>query len=167
MPDLLSHALIAYVLCTLLALRYPWLTPRYVTVGMAGAFIPDLAKAELAISHAVVGNLLGSPFDWSGLHTLGGAVVAVSVGVTLVASEYRRRVAALLAVGAASHLTADAMLLKASGHSYPVLWPLTGYHPLTPGIYHSADVWPSIVTGVLALGTWLFVRRLGHEATGN
>ena len=167
MPDLLSHALIAYTLCTLLALRYPWISPRYVTVGMAGAFVPDLAKAELAVSHAVVGNLLGSPFDWLGLHTLGGAIVAGGVGVTLVASEYRRRVAALLAVGAGSHLAADALLLTASGHSYPVLWPLTGYHPPTPGIYHSTDVWPSLLTGVLAFGTWLFVRWRGHEATGD
>jgi len=165
MPDLLSHALIAYVLCTLLALRYPWLGPQYVTVGMAGAFVPDLAKAELAISHAAVGNLLGLPFDWSGLHTLGGATVAIGVGVTLAARGHRRRVAALLGVGAGSHLAADALLLKASGHSYPVLWPLTGYHPPTPGIYHSTDVWPSLLTGVLAFGTWLFVRRLNREAT--
>lgn len=133
MPDLLSHAFIAYTVCTLLALRYPWLTPEYVTVGMAGAFIPDLAKAELLIDNTIVGNLLGLPFDWSGLHTLGGAIVAVLVGVTLAKHEYRRRVAALLSIGAASHLVADALLRKASGHSYPILWPFTGVHPRLRG----------------------------------
>jgi hypothetical protein len=65
---------------------------------------------------------LGVPFDRSGLHTLGGATVAIGVGVTHAASESRRRVAALLGVGAGSHLAVDALLLKASGHSYPVLW---------------------------------------------
>ena len=119
MPDLLSHAFIAYTLCTLLGLEYDWLTPQYVTVGMAGAFIPDLAKIDLVLDGAVVGTLLGVPFDWLGIHTLGGATVVVLVGVTLAASEERRRVGALLALGAASHLTADALLAKAAGVSYP------------------------------------------------
>ena len=165
MPDLLSHAFIAYTAGTLLALRYPWLTPPYVTVGMAGAFIPDIAKVDLVVDHALVGDLLGIPFDWLGIHTLGGAAVAALVGVTLAASEYRRRVAALLALGAASHLAADAFLIKASGHSYPVLWPLTGYHPPTPGLYLSTDVWPSVVTGALALAAWLLVRHSDRGAT--
>lgn len=164
MPDLLSHAFIAYALCTLLALRYRWLTPPYVTVGMAGAFVPDIAKVDLVVDHALVGNLLGVPFDWLGVHTLGGAAVAVLVGVTLAASEYRRRVAALLALGAGSHLAADALLLKASGRSYPVLWPLTGYHPPTPGLYLSTDLWPSVATGALALVAWLLVRYLDYGA---
>lgn len=159
MPDLLSHAFVAYTLCTLLAVRYRWLTPRYVTVGMAGAFVPDIAKIDLAVGGAVVGNALGVPFSWFGIHTLGGAAVAALVGVVLAASGERRRVAALLALGAASHLAADALLLKASGHSYPVLWPLTVYHPPTPGLYHSTDLWPSVATGAAALAAWLVVRR--------
>lgn len=159
MPDLLSHALIAYSLCTLLAVRYRWVSPRYVTVGMAGAFIPDIAKIDLLVDNALVGNALGVPFGWFGIHTLGGSIVGVCIGVVLVASSERRRVAALLSLGAASHLTADALLVKASGYSYPVLWPLTGYYPPTPGLYLSTDIWPSVVTGVLALGVWLLVRR--------
>lgn len=159
MPDLLSHALIAYSLCTLLAVRYRWVSPRYVTVGMAGAFIPDIAKIDLLVDNAMVGNALGVPFGWFGIHTLGGSIVGVCIGVVLVASSERRRVAALLSLGAASHLTADALLVKASGYSYPVLWPLTGYYPPTPGLYLSTDIWPSVVTGVLALGVWLLVRR--------
>ncbi len=159
MPDLLSHAFIAYTACTLLALRYDWLDPRYVTVGMAGAFVPDVAKVDLVLDGAAVGDALGVPFDWFGLHTLGGATLAVLVGVVLAASDHRRRVGALLALGAASHLTADAFLLKAAGVSYPVLWPLTAYHPPTPGLYLSTDRWPAVVTGALALGAWLVVRR--------
>jgi hypothetical protein len=164
MPDLLSHAFIAYTLCTLLAVRYPWITPQYVTVGMAGAFVPDMAKVDLVLGNTIVGNAFGLPFDWFGLHTLGGATVAVLVGVTLVANEHRRGVAALLAVGAGSHLVTDALLLKASGHSYPLLWPLTAYRPPTPGLYLSTDVWPSIVTGGIALGAWLLVRHSGVDS---
>lgn len=167
MPDLLSHALIAYTLCTLLAARYRWLTPRYVTVGMAGAFVPDIAKVDLVLPGAVVRNALGVPFSWFGVHTLGGAAVAALVGVVLAAGEQRRRVAALLALGAGSHLAADALLLKASGHSYPVLWPLTVYHPPTPGLYHSTDVWPAFATGAAALAAWLLVRRSTVLAGGS
>jgi len=158
-PDLLSHAFIAYTLCTLLAARYRWLTPQYVTVGMAGAFVPDIAKVDLVLPGAVVGKALGVPVSWFGVHTLGGAAVAALVGVVLAASGERRRVAALLALGAGSHLAADALLVKASGHSYPVLWPLTVYHPPTPGLYLSTDVWPAFATGTAALAAWLLVRR--------
>ncbi|WP_254535976.1 metal-dependent hydrolase [Halomarina litorea] len=161
MPDLLSHALIAYSLCTLLALRYDWLAPRYVTVGMAGAFVPDLAKADLLVEGATVGSALGVPFDWFGLHTLGGAAVAVLVGVVLVASEERARVGSLLSLGAASHLVADAFLAKAASVSYPVFWPITQYHPPTPGLYLSTDYWPAVATGVVALCVWALVRRPG------
>lgn len=163
MPDLLAHALIAYTLATLLALRYDWLSPTYVTVAMAGAFVPDLAKAHLLVPGTTVGSLLGLPFDWFALHTAGGAVLSVLVGVTVVAQDERRRVAALLALGAASHLVADALLLKASGRSYAVLWPLTQYHPPTPGLYLSTEPGPAVAAAAAALLSWYVVRRRESE----
>lgn len=159
MPDLLSHAFIAYTLCTLLALRYAWLTPQYVTIGMAGAFIPDIAKIDLLLDSNTIAAVLDAPFDWFAIHTLGGALAAVLVGTVIAAHSERRRVFALLALGAGSHLAADALLLKASGLSSPLLWPLTPTLIPTPGLYRSTDVWPSIATGVAALVTWYLVRR--------
>lgn len=159
MPDLLSHTFIAYTLCTLLALHYDWLTPQYVTIGMAGAFIPDLAKLDLIVDSSIVAALLDTPFKWFGIHTLGGALVAILIGVVLVPKGERRRVFALLSLGAVSHLLADAMLLKASGLSNPLLWPLTSSPLPTPGLYHSTDLWPSLLTGIIALLTWYVVRH--------
>jgi hypothetical protein len=159
MPDLLSHAFVAFTIVTLLRLRYDWLTSQYVTVGMAGAFIPDIAKLDLVVDSTVVAAALDVPFSWFGIHTLGGSLVAVLVGVVAVASGERKRVLGLLSLGAASHLLADALLLKASGRSYPLLYPLTQYYPPTPGLYLSTDPWPSVVTGVVALAAWLLVRR--------
>jgi hypothetical protein len=165
MPDLLSHTFIAFTIVTLLRVRYDWLTPQYVTVGMAGAFIPDIAKIDLVLDSTVVAAMLDTPFSWFGIHTLGGALVAVLVGVVAVSSDERTRVLGLLSVGAASHLLADALLLKASGRSYAVLYPLTQYHPPTPGLYLSTDPWPSLLTGGVALGVWLAVRRtVDHPA---
>lgn len=159
MPDLLAHAFIAYAVCTTLAWRYDWISPAYVTVGMAGAFIPDMTKMVLVIPNAAVEQALGLPFDWSGVHTLGGAIVGVAIGVVLVSDRERRRVAALLALGAATHLVADALLLKPTGHSYAVLWPLTRWHPPTPGLYLSTQPWPMVVMAAVAAGTWYLVRR--------
>ncbi|MFU1781794.1 metal-dependent hydrolase [Haloarcula japonica] len=159
MPDLLSHAFIAFTVCTLLSLRYDWLTGEYVTVGMAGAFIPDMAKIKILVDAAAVEAALGIPFDWLGVHTLGGAFVAVLVGTVIVNRADRRRVFGLLSLGAASHLFADALLLKASGRSYEVLWPLTQYHPPTPGLYLSTDIWLTGVTGTVAVAAWLFAAR--------
>lgn len=159
MPDLLSHAFIAYTLSTLLALRYEWLTPQYVTIGMVGAFIPDITKIDLIIGSNTVAAAIDYPFDWFALHTIGGAFVAILIGVLVVSHDERRRVFALLALGAGSHLLADALLLKASGLSSPLLWPLIQTPIPTPGLYRSTDIWPSIATGLIALATWFVVRN--------
>lgn len=161
MPDLLSHAFIAYTICTLLSLRYDWVTSEYITIGMAGAFIPDMAKMKLLIDAATVEAALDLPFDWLGIHTLGGAFVSILVGAAVVNRADRRRVVGLLSLGAASHLFTDALLLKASGRSYAVLWPLTRYHPPTPGLYLSTDIWLTGVTGTAALGAYLFAHYRG------
>lgn len=158
MPDLLGHALIAYAVCTLLSWRYDWLTREYVTVGMAGAFVPDVTKAALVVPDAAIEGLFGIPFSWTGIHTAGGALVGVLIGAVVVAPRERLRVAGLLAVGAATHLAADALLLKPTGHSYPVFWPLARYYPPTPGLYLSTDPWPTIAAGVVALGAWAGTR---------
>jgi hypothetical protein len=163
MPDLLAHALIAYTLAMLLSWRYDWLAPAYVTVAMAGAFIPDLTKIRLLLPSVAVESLLGIPFDWGGLHTLGGSLVALAIGVVLVASADRRRVAGLLGLGATSHLLADALLLSPSGRSYPVLWPLTYLHPPTPGLYLSTDPEPMLVAAVAAGVVFLLSRRRTGE----
>lgn len=161
MPDLLAHAFIAYIAGTALSWRFEWLTARYVTVVMAGAFIPDLAKVSLLLPGDVVAALLGVPFDWFAVHTAGGSLLCVLIGVVLVPPAERGRVSGLLSLGAGSHLVADAFLIKAYGHSYPLLWPLTTYAPPTPGFYLSTDGWPAVVAGAVAFGLWALTRWRG------
>lgn len=158
MPDLLAHALLAYALCRVLSWRYDWLTSPYITVGMAGAFIPDLAKAELLIKSSLVERLLGVPFSWFGLHTSGGALVSILIGGLLVDARDRGRIVSLLAIGAASHLVADALLRTVTGRSYPIFWPLTRYAPPTPGLYVSTRPEPTIGAFIVALSVFLLTR---------
>ncbi|WP_042665026.1 metal-dependent hydrolase [Haloferax sp. ATB1] len=158
MPDLLAHALLAYTIATLASWRYEWISRPYVTVVMAGAFIPDMTKIMLLIPSAQVEQLLGTPFDWTGLHTAGAALCSVLIGVLLVSESERLRVFTLLSVGAASHLIADAFLLKPTGLSYPLLWPLTRIHPPTPGLYLSTDFEPALILGMVALIAYSVTR---------
>ncbi|KAB1198200.1 MULTISPECIES: metal-dependent hydrolase [Haloferax] len=162
MPDLLSHALLAYSLAMVASWRYEWITQPYVTVAMAGAFIPDMAKAELVLSSARIEQLLGVPFDWFGLHTTGAVICSVLIGVLLVHAKERKQVFFLLSLGASSHLIADAFLLKPTGVSYPLLWPLTRIYPPTPGLYLSTDVGPAIVLGTIALLVYGVTRYQGE-----
>lgn len=159
MPDLLTHALVGYSLGTLLSLRYEWLTPQYVTVCMMGAFIPDMTKIQLVIPSEVVAATLSLPFEWSGIHTLGGAAISIAIGVILTDAAYRRRVAALLAIGAGSHLVLDALLFKPSGFMAPLWWPLTAQRFAIDGLYLSSDRWPAAVAAVIAAGCWAIARK--------
>jgi len=129
---------------------------------MAGAFIPDLTKIKLLVPSGTVEHLLGIPFSWGMLHTGGGALVAILIGVIVVAPRERRRTFILLSVGAASHLLADGLLLNPSGRSYAIFWPLTRYHPPTPGLYLSTQPEPTIVAGVLAGIVWLVSHNRTH-----
>lgn len=160
MPDLLTHALVMYSVVTVASWRSERLTPSFVTVAMMGAMIPDLTKIRLVLPSYRVESVLGVPFDWFALHTAGGSAIAVLIGTVLVPREHRTRVLSLLALGAASHLLLDALLVNPSGHSYAILWPLTQYHPPMPGFYLSTDRWPAIVTATIAGAVWARTRRL-------
>ncbi len=156
MPDLLTHVLAAYVLATLLSFRYEWITPQYVTAAMVGAAVPDLAKISLAVSSYQVQAVLGVPFDWFAIHTLGGSLVAVAICALLAGEKHRRKVFLLLALGAASHHLLDALLITPTGYSYAIFWPLSTYHPPSPGLFLSTDRWPAAVSGLTAVTVWYF-----------
>lgn len=167
MPDLLAHAFLAYSLLRALSWRYEWITPPLVTAGMAGAFIPDIVKVKLVLPSATVEAFLGVPFAWDPIHQFGGTLICVLIGGALVTHRVRRSVLLVLALGAASHLMADALLLKVSGRSYAILWPLTQWRPPTPGLYLSTQPEPTIVTAALAVAVWGLSRRLDRSTSGD
>lgn len=163
MADLLTHVLVAYVLATLLSWRYRWLAPAYVTVAMLGAIQPDVSRADLVVPAVTVEAALAVPFDWWALHTLGGSVVVAAAVGLLVPSEYRRRVISLFLLGALSHHALDALLITPSGRSYAMFWPLTHYHPPTPGLYLSSDRWPAAVAVAVAAAVYAIDRRRASD----
>lgn len=158
-PDLLAHALVAFTVSLVVSWRVNWITQPYVTVCMAGAFIPDLAKIDLVLENMLIEQILGIPFDWFALHTGGGAMLSVLIGGLIVVPRERLRVLAMLSLGAVSHLLADALLITPSGRSYPILWPLTRFTPPTPGLYLSTQPEPMVIAAGIAIGVWILTLR--------
>lgn len=165
MADVLTHVLVGYIIGTSLAIRYEWMGPRHVTLVMIGALSPDFVKISLVIPSAAVADVLGVPFSWSPLHTVGGSVVVILLGSLLLAPRFRKRAILLLAIGAASHHVLDVALLTSTGYSYAVFWPLTEYRPPSGGLYRSSDRWPALVAGLVATVVWLVRRRLNSSPT--
>lgn len=165
MADLLTHVLAAYVLATICSWCIEGVTPAVRTVAMIGAVVPDLNRMDLVVPPATIESVLGVPFSWSAFHTLGGVAFAVVVGAALVAPRYRRRVAALLALGAGAHLVLDSFLFTSSGYSESFLWPLTDHRFATDGFYKSYDRWPLVVAAVVTGIVRLVDRRRSQSPT--
>lgn len=165
MADLLTHVLTGYALATLLSIRYEWIAPRYATVAMAGAIVPDFSRLDLLLDADRIEATLGIPYDWWALHTLGGSLAVCAIAALLVAPAERRRVFALLVLGALSHHALDLLLLNPSSYSYAVAWPLTAYHPPSPDLYLSSDRWPLAVAAAIAAVVRIAKGRTRNTST--
>lgn len=177
MPDLLTHALVGYALATLLARRVDWLAPPYITLAMLGAALPDLNRIDVLLpAHRLEEHLASAsaslqrgplaailpdrvPVNWDAFHTLPASVLVASVGALLVPKRHRRRVLALLVLGALSHHALDLLLVDPNGRSFPLLWPLTRYEPPTPGLFSSRDAWLVPVVAFVAGAAWVLRER--------
>lgn len=160
MPDLLAHALFAYAAATVARRHVDWLGPPFVTLTMVGAMVPDLSKAYLVVDDDPIEAVIGGPIEWLALHTGGGIVLSVVIGVALVATHHRRRAAFTLGGGALSHVVLDLFLRTASGTApYAIFWPVTAYRPPTPGVYLSTQSWPTVVAATLAAAAWVLDGR--------
>lgn len=151
MPDLLTHVLFAYALMTVAGHVWDWINGPFVAVGMAGALIPDVSKAYLVIDERWIEAWLGVPFEWYGLHTLGGVVVLSLAATLWFAESVRRHVFLALALGGGTHLLLDSFIKEPTGHSYAALWPITYHRIPSLGLYISTDLWPLFIAGLLAV----------------
>lgn len=67
-------------------------------------------------------RVLGIPFSWSPIHRLAGTAVCLLIGAVLIDEARHQNTLVVLSVGAASYLLADALLTKATGRSFAILW---------------------------------------------
>ncbi|EMA00819.1 hypothetical protein SAMN05443574_101240 [Haloarcula vallismortis] len=158
MADLLTHLLVPYILLTIASGGVGWLDQRWIVVGMGGAAIPDLVKVEIVVHEETVEALLGIPFTYKPLSTLGG--VLLLSGIIAVAFERRhwRRVFGLVTFGGLTSLLLDGMRVYADGRASAWLYPFTSWRPPTPSLYVSSD--PTVlVVALFAAGTVAVIDR--------
>jgi hypothetical protein len=165
MADLLTHVLTAYALAALPSLLDDRLTSATTTVAMVGAVLPDLNRIGLLVPSDAVEAALGVPFGWDALSTVGGVAVVATLVTLLVPPRLRRRTAAMLVLGAGSHLCLDYLLLFPSGYTHPYLWPVTAAGLPGPNLYLSTARWPAAVAVVVAGAVRVAVWRRRGAAT--
>jgi len=158
MADLLTHLLVPYVLLTVASWRVDWLDQRWVVVGMGGAAIPDLIKLRIVVDENTVETLLGIPFTYAPLSTLGG--VLLLAGIITVTFQRRNwgRVFGLVTFGGLTALLLDGLRVYADGRASAWLYPFANWRPPTPSLYVSSD--PTVlVVALLAAGVVAVLDR--------
>ncbi|WP_367175836.1 hypothetical protein [Haloarcula rubripromontorii] len=158
MADLLTHLLAPYILLTVASWRVDWLDQRWVVVGMGGAAIPDTIKVGLVVNEETVEALLGVPFTYRPLSTLGGVLLLSGIIAVTFERRHWRRVFGLVTFGGLTSLLLDGMRVYADGRASAWLYPFTNWRPPTPSLYVSSD--PTVlVVALLVAGTVALLDR--------
>lgn len=166
MAELLSHVLHAFVLFTVLSWWVGWLTRRWVAVGMVGAILPDLNRIDMLVDGDTIEAVIGIPWGWGGLHTVGGVLLLAAIGAVLFSDRHEQlRAFGLLTGGAVLHLVVDSLKLWADGFAGAYWYPLTWYRPPTPGLYVSADRWVTVASVALAVVVFAADRWYRNRAS--
>jgi hypothetical protein len=163
MADLLTHVLVAYAILTVASWRIAWLDDRWVAVAVVGSVLPDLNRIDLLLPDETVTAVTGVPFDWGGIHTLGGVLLMAGLGALLFDRECGYvRPFALLCAGALSHVVVDIPQRYADGETLTNLYffPFSSWRVTTPGWYVTADRWVVVVAFGIALAVFIVDRRL-------
>jgi len=168
MAEWLTHIVLAYALFTAAGWYIEWLDRQWVAVGMVGSILPDLSRLDLVIDADRITAVFGVPFEWGGLHTLGGAVVLSALGAVLFSTRRQQyRAFLLLFAGALSHLVVDLPQAYADGLMITnlYLFPLPAWRFPTPGWYVSADRWVVVVSLAVALPVFVVDYYRRKQAT--
>jgi len=138
MADLLTHVLVPYLLLTPASWRFADLDRRWIPVAMGGAAIPDLSKLSLLIDARTVESVIGYPFTYQAISSLGG-VLLIAAAIALVFAESRRAAYGWLVFGGVTALVLDGLRAFADGYANPWLYPLVYDRLPTPSLYVTAD----------------------------
>ena len=149
MADLLTHVLAVYVLLTVVGWGTDRVSGRWIPVAMGGAAIPDLVKVGIVVAPGRVEQLVGTPFRYGPLSTLGGVVLVAGVITLAFERRHWRRAYAFLFVGGVSSLVLDGLRVFADGTANPWLYPFTWWRPPTPSLYVTSD--PRILVATLVV----------------
>lgn len=166
MADLLTGIFVTWGILTAVSWRVDRLRPPWIVVAMGGVAIPDLVKIRLLVDGTTVETLLGMPFSWGGIETIGG--VALLAGAITMAFDRRwwPRVYTLLVAGGAVGLLLDGLRMFADGRSGTWLFPvLPTYRPPTPGLFVTSNLAVPVVATAAAGLVFVADRYLVDRST--
>ena len=151
MPDWLAHVLFAYVLCSVLGMKFKTFTKANTALVMAGALIPDLVKIELGF------DLFGIAVEdiIAPLHTpIGSLLSAALIALLFIEAVV---VFSLFVLGFTTHFALDLLLGHVSGGMlllFPVSW---AEYQL--GLIHSDNYVVALLMLALAVLVYIFQNR--------
>jgi len=160
MADLLTHVLAAYVLLTVASWRIDAIGSEWTPVGMGGAAIPDLIKVGIVVDNGAIEGVIGVPFSYAPVSTLGGVLLIAGAITLAFERRYWRRAYAFLFVGGLASLVLDGLRAFADGNSNPWLYPFAWWQPPTPSLYVTSDPRVAVVGIVVAAVVFAVDRRL-------
>jgi hypothetical protein len=127
----MAHIAFAFILCALLALRWPVFSGRNTVLVMIGAVLPDIFKLYLPL------QLLGiyAHDSFALFHIPVGTLLVCGLGALLLEEGTRVRVFLLFAFGMITHYALDLLLIHVSGGLallYPLSWGTWQLHFVRP-----------------------------------
>jgi len=154
MADLLTHVLVPFVLLTPLSWRLSWLSDQWIVLAMAGAAIPDLVKIRIVLDSRVIESLLGVPFSYAPISTLGGVLV-VAAAIAVCFGDHARRAYGYIVFGGLTSLVLDGLRVFADGQANFWLYPFVWWRPPTPSLYVTSD--PRVTAVAIAAAATVFL----------
>lgn len=150
MADLLTHVLVPFIVLVPVSWRVEWLDRGWISVAMGGAAIPDLEKLSVVLDPRAVESLLGYPFTYEAISSLGG-VLLIGAVIALAFADARRRAYAFLVFGGLTALVIDGMRAFADGTANPWLYPFSYARIPTPSLYVTSDWYVPMLSVALAV----------------
>lgn len=161
--DWMAHVALVFILCSLLALKWPVFGGRNTVLVMIGAVLPDIVKVYVPLQ--LIGVFAQDPVAL--FHIPVGTALVCGLCAMLFEGGTRVRVFLLFAFGMVTHYALDVLLTK-------VAWGLVLLYPLSWQTWQLGLVRPDNWLGTtilvaVAVLVWLVLkawssRRAGHAA---
>jgi hypothetical protein len=157
----MAHIAFAFILCALLALRWPVFGGRNTVLVMIGAVLPDIFKLYLPLQ--VLG--IYAQDSLALFHIPVGTLLVCGVCALLFEEGTRVRVFLLFAFGMVTHYALDVLLIHVSG-GLALLWPLS-WETWALQLVRPDNWLGTTILVAAAIFVWLVLkvrsdRRVGH-----
>ena len=160
MPDWLAYILVAYILCSILRIKFKIFSKENTAIVMAGALIPDIVKVGLLFD-----SLGMDVWDFiAPFHTPVGSILSAALFSLLFEFEARKRIFSLLILGASTHLALDFLLMHVSGGMlllFPFSW---GKWQL--GVIQCDNYYVALIALLLACVIYIISKYYKREEEG-